>query len=108
MKNRLIDKELVEKVKKMPCLACGKRDGVAHHIKSVATGGPDIEENLMPLCEKHHTGTSVGIHWKGINDFLEGKPYVKEWLYEKGWKKCPRGGWYNQIVNDIIKKYSKM
>lgn len=52
---RIVDKELYEFVKSLPCVACGvDPGGQAHHVKTRGSGGGDTADNLMPLCFEHH------------------------------------------------------
>jgi 5-methylcytosine-specific restriction endonuclease McrA len=41
----------------------------AHHIKPKSLGGADAEENLLPLCLRHHTGAE-GPHALGHKTWL--------------------------------------
>lgn len=74
---RIVDKELIETVKGLPCLACGKEPcGDAHHVKSRGSGGHDIATNLMPLCREHH----VAVHVIGMKKFAKIHMIVRHWL----------------------------
>lgn len=38
------------------CVYCGSTDRVArHHVQGRKQGGPDTQENLIPLCQSHHS-----------------------------------------------------
>ena len=80
---RLVNKPLLAEFRKLPCVACRKRQNgvVAHHIKSRGAGGDDIYVNLMPLCPKHH----AEIHTIGLTMFVS-KYQLKEFMYERGWR----------------------
>ena len=42
-------------IKKMPCAACGTREGVdPAHIKTFGSTGIDSGFNIIPLCRTHH------------------------------------------------------
>ena len=65
------------------CEICGTSYQVCmHHIRTKASGGLDIKENLMALCFNHHTET----HNIGLTRFIEKYPRVSIILKEKGWK----------------------
>lgn len=44
------------------CQVCGKRPSQTHHIKTVGSGGDDVSENIIRLCDKHHRETHDGHH----------------------------------------------
>lgn len=81
-KQRIVDKRLVREVGKRECAACG-RDGVSevHHIKSRGAGGPDLEENLLPLCHPCHEMT----HKIGTIKMMSRYPFLRVALRGKGW-----------------------
>lgn len=80
---RKIDKDLLSSYRNKPCLVCGSTNGtVAHHIKTVGSGGDDIPENLMCLCFKHHTE----IHQIGLTASVIKYPKVRSWLEINKWK----------------------
>lgn len=56
-KKRIENKELLESYRVMPCAVKEQCFGpvAGHHIKSRGSGGDDIELNLLPLCQKHHS-----------------------------------------------------
>ena len=110
MKNRFVDKKLIKELQRKPCEVCGTIDNCEpHHVKSVATGGPDIKENLMPICFKHHSPKSIlSVHYKGLMTFARDNSSIKIWLELNGWEQNFDGKWFNNKVNDIIKKYSKI
>lgn len=54
-KIRIEDSTAKDKVKSLICEVCGKPSyGDPHHIKTVGSGGPDIEENQIQLCWECH------------------------------------------------------
>lgn len=75
-RKRIVDKTLIEMVKGMPCVACGKKPVDAHHVTTRGAGGHDIPENLMPLCLVHHTAW----HKEGIFRMLYKFPSITDWL----------------------------
>lgn len=80
---RIFDLKLIEKTRKMPCTACGKRGpSDPHHIKSKKSGGDDIPQNLMPLCREHHTM----VHKIGLFTFSQKFDQVSVFLVEHSWR----------------------
>jgi hypothetical protein len=58
---RVKDKKAKEKVRKCYCEVCGKPAyKEPHHIESVGSGGPDVEENQIQLCSDCHTKAHAG------------------------------------------------
>ena len=86
---RIIDKKLCESYQGRPCIICG-RSGIGHHVKSKGSGGHDLENNLMPLCQKHH----VEIHAKGLQYFAMQYQAVKSWLEYYGYERNEITGAY--------------
>jgi hypothetical protein len=90
-KNRIVDLKLLSRIRKQICLvySCAEpKDRCvlptcsdAHHVKSVGSGGHDLETNVIPLCRKHHTE----IHAIGLNRFSEKYAKVSVWLSRNGW-----------------------
>lgn len=65
------------------CTACNnKGDLDLHHLISRGAGGPDSEENLMPLCRLCHTR----LHVKGLLHMTEQFPQLVKWLKGSGWE----------------------
>lgn len=75
---RIINKELLEKVRNQPCIIsdCRKFPSDPAHVISVGAGGHDIENNVTPLCHKHH----VEQHTIGILTFTKKYPDFRKWL----------------------------
>ncbi len=72
MNQRIIDKNiLIEYTRKSCCVGGCKRKAHGHHIKSKGSGGDDVDDNLIPLCDAHHTALDCGIHTIGLGKFLE-------------------------------------
>jgi len=60
-KIRIKDKKAKERVRKNYCEVCGRAAyKLPHHIESVGSGGPDVEENQIQLCEECHTKAHSG------------------------------------------------
>lgn len=79
-KKRIVNKKLIEQIKKMNCIACGSLPPVdADHITTRGAGGDDTEDNLMPLCRKCHTLR----HKLGIKTFANRFFSVKRFLILK-------------------------
>ena len=51
---RIKDPMLINSMRGDPCLVCGKPCDGPHHVKSVESGGDDVEDNLAPLCNFGH------------------------------------------------------
>ena len=73
--------ELIEKVRNMRCTVCQTWPSDAHHITSRGAGGHDTGDNLMPLCQKHHTEW----HQIGVGKMIMKYPPIFKWLenYER-------------------------
>lgn len=81
-KKRVIDRELLETVRKLPCMCCGKQAPAfaieAHHITTRGAGGDDVADNLMPLCGEHHREWHAP--YKGPSYLIRKYPCVRIWL----------------------------
>lgn len=77
---RIENKKLLAEIRKLNCLACGRRGSEAHHVSSKGSGGDDVADNLMPLCRICHTK----IHQIGAVKMSEKHPTVKNWLISHG------------------------
>lgn len=71
---------VIDAVKKLPCTACSKQGGDAHHVTTVGAGGKDEFDNLMPLCREHHTM----VHQIGWKKMCKNYPRVLMWLENAG------------------------
>lgn len=101
---RIINKKLIEEVKRGPCIVSGRRPCDAHHVTPRGAGGGDVEFNLMPLSRAAH----MNCHAKGLMRFSE-IPRVKEWLLNHGWE-ISGGRWkhFGSAANlPPVKKESK-
>lgn len=88
---RTTDAKLLEVVRRLPCMGCvtgpvdptpsEKPRSHPHHVISRGAGGPDVPENLLPLCAGHHQR----VHAIGLTSFAAEKPLVKGWLEGAGW-----------------------
>ncbi len=79
------NKELCKSYLKMPCIVCGSYNSVSgHHIRSKGSGGPDIKENLIPLCLNHHTE----VHQIAMVAFCQKYSAVKWYILSNGWFYC--------------------
>lgn len=92
---RIEDEELLEFVRSLPCISCGGKGAVTHphHVKTKKSGGPDLPENLMPLCPTHH----MEVHRVGLKTFAETHPSVLEWLRLANWELDLYGRWRNEF-----------
>ena len=81
---RIKDPTLLETYKYERCSVLNCTSGMAvtgHHIKSVGSGGHDIEDNLLPLCMLHHNE----IHTCGLKRFVERYREIRSNLESKNW-----------------------
>jgi hypothetical protein len=53
---RIVNQKLLATVRRQKCCACGKwPPNEAHHVTTIGSRlGNDTEQNVMPLCGKHH------------------------------------------------------
>lgn len=63
---RVENKELREKIKRMPCLVCGRGPVDCAHITTKKLGG-DAANNVIPLCRDCH----ISQHQMGIKSFVK-------------------------------------
>jgi 5-methylcytosine-specific restriction endonuclease McrA len=91
-KKRIVNRELLNTYHESQCEICGRvGDSVAHHIKTVGSGGSDIEQNLVSLCSRHHERW----HKVATNAMIEKWPHVREILTGKGWMQVEESGkWF--------------
>lgn len=87
---RIVDLNLLEQVRNLPCLACvslaktvdwsdvyeNKVRSHPHHVKSVGSGGDDLPSNVMSLCQNHH----IEIHALGDIKFAKKYSVARSWL----------------------------
>jgi|WetSurMetagenome_2_1015567.scaffolds.fasta_scaffold147530_4 hypothetical protein len=78
---RIKDQEALQKIRNKRCVLCGHPSDPAH-IRSRGAGGDDIEENLLPLCRRHHQEQ----HFCGMVSFVRRYIQVELLLIEKGWE----------------------
>lgn len=77
---RIIDDNARKVARERPCVVCGARSDAAH-IKSVGSGGDDVESNLLSICRRHHQEQ----HSVGWTRFIKRYPAVYFELTKKGW-----------------------
>lgn len=75
------DRKLLDAVKRIPCVVCGKKQTDPCHVRSRGAGGSDAEFNVIPLCRIHHSEQ----HMMGFKVFCFTYPKVWEALKSKGW-----------------------
>ncbi len=51
---RIVDQSLLNFVKTLPCMACGKTPSDPDHVTTRGAGGDDVAVNVWPLCREHH------------------------------------------------------
>lgn len=60
---RINNKDLLKRIRHngyKRCQICGTIPGQTHHIKPKGSGGNDVSENIVRLCDKHHRETHDG------------------------------------------------
>ena len=87
------DQKILDKYRVRSCTindenCMGKMD--PHHIRTVKTGGKDIDDNLMSLCRFHHyeihkEGRSKFVNKYGLEAIMKLKnwefiPYLNKWV----------------------------
>ena len=93
---RIIDLELLETVRRLPCIACSQANPEAareailnppdesishtHHLISRGAGGGDTATNVMPLCFRCHTE----IHKIGLIQMAKKYRTVFNWAQSAG------------------------
>ena len=97
--DRIKDPKLMEIYRNKRCMVCGSNNGVSgHHLKSRGSWGPDVPENLIPLCFNHH----VEVHKIGLLSFSSRYFVVENFLTLNRWTLCPiRGKWTNSTLGEI-------
>jgi len=89
---RIINKNLTNSYQGKRCRICSSTKGSSgHHLKSKGSGGPDVHNNLICLCLKHHNE----IHKSGLMKFSKDNPKIVKILIEKCWDYCDFNGWKN-------------
>jgi 5-methylcytosine-specific restriction endonuclease McrA len=73
---RIVDQELLDFVKTLPCLVCLHEPSDPDHITSRGAGGSDTATNVWPLCRPHH----VLRHQKGLGYMVQKFPSLRLWL----------------------------
>lgn len=74
--DRIVDEDLLETIRTLPCMACGITPSDAHHVTTVGAGGGDTAENVMPLCRRHHAEW----HQMGPGWMVETYAVVRHWI----------------------------
>jgi hypothetical protein len=79
---RIVDRALLEAVRKQPCTVGLNCYGpvAAHHVTTRGAGGGDTQDNVMPLCVRHHQM----IHLAGYKSSWEENPGILAWLTLNG------------------------
>lgn len=105
--DRIRDPELMKLMRSMPCaLKCrtGLYQVSGHHIKSRGSFGPDIIENLIPLCFYCHTK----IHQYDLEKMISYHPEFRDVIESKGWEIEVRGEGRNRVLklfHPVVSRY---
>jgi hypothetical protein len=76
-RKRIVSRVLLEEIRAMSCLVCGRMGCDPSHVTSVGAGGNDTEDNVMPLCRDCHQRW----HFLGAFTFSIHHPPVLEWFF---------------------------
>lgn len=88
---RVVNKELLDEIKKRNCIICGSSPCDPCHLKTVGSGGDDTEENVVPMCRRHHSEQ----HNLGIKSFYDKYFLFRLAVKERGLKfENVFGKWY--------------
>jgi hypothetical protein len=79
-RKRIVSEETLSKFRNQKCIICDKKSDPCH-IKSIGSGGDDVENNLISLCRSHH----IIQHQIGWAKFCLRNPKVYDELIKKGW-----------------------
>src|SRR5688500_1174103 len=82
---RVVDFDLLYRTKQDGCSVCGRRPADPAHIKSRGAGGPDLKENVIPLCRQHHSEQ----HQRGWIRFIQKYFHIRLKLEALGWEIGP-------------------
>lgn len=78
---RIVNKILLHRYTTTDCAVCGKTPCAPVHIYEQSKGGPDLDDNLIPLCKTHY----ADLHNMGWLYFLEVYESALIYLRRKGW-----------------------
>lgn len=90
--HRIVNKELLKSFHNRYCAVCNTRGSDPAHIKSVGSGGDDVEENVVPLCRACHQEQGK----IGIVSFALKYPAFLMAIESKGWAINQ----FNKLVRD--------
>ena len=84
---RLTNEKLIKRFREETggCLMGCWNQSVGHHVITKGANGPDLVENLMPLCKVHHDE----IHATSINYMSNTYWEIKSWLNYFKWEHVP-------------------
>ena len=75
-KKRIVDQDLLDYIKTLPCLISGEIPSDPDHIVSRGAGGDDVANNVWPIARRYH----VERHKIGLISFIKKYPVLKTWL----------------------------
>jgi hypothetical protein len=79
---RIENRKLLNEIKLQTCRACGRPGpNDPHHIRTVKSGGPDTEWNVISLDRRCHTM----LHSLGYKQFFAKFPILEFYLKTLGW-----------------------
>jgi hypothetical protein len=93
---RIVSPKTLDEVRNVLCMGCASLDPAAareaafdhgirshpHHLISKGAGGPDIIQNLLPVCVPHHQE----IHRIGLAAMASKYGCIAHWLRLAGWE----------------------
>ena len=91
-KKRIVNKALLKSYHAMYCLVCGSTPCDPAHVKTIGSGGNDVEYNLVPLCRLHHIEQHKVGWFKMMEKYevVSGKLRAMKWLINKDKRKLER------------------
>jgi hypothetical protein len=78
---RIKDGTVLQKYRKGRCEICGLMPSDPCHLKTVGSGGPDADYNVVSLCRNHH----IEQHALGLFKMCEKYPFFRQVIANKGW-----------------------
>lgn len=78
---RIVDEDLLARIREKACVVCGRGPSDASHIRSRGSGGHDVPANVAPHCRWHHSEW----HQYGPFRFMKKYPVMRLWLQNRGW-----------------------
>lgn len=91
---RVKNRKLLDSYHDRSCLACGYHRSDPCHIKTLKSGGPDAEFNIVPMCRQHH----VEQHKIGWDSMRRKYPRLDTHMALMGWQKLNGRLWHPNLA----------